>query len=124
MASFENSLFGIMSAAHANSSSDGMLYAVPPVGKKERAASQNPLRVTICCPEKGNNRGKLVLLPGSIKELLDVGAEKFDFQPTKVLSHDRAEISELGVIRDGDRLLLVSDDWNGEFSNVQRVVDS
>ena len=113
---FENSLFGIMSIAHGNNNSDGPLFPMSPVSRSS-SANQDPRRVTICCPEKGNNCGKLVLLPGSIEELLEVGENKFNFLPTKVLSHDRAEVSGLDVIRDGDRLLLVTDEWNVEFSN-------
>lgn len=115
---FENSLFGIMSAACVNNSNDGLLSAVPPLGKKS-SASQNPLRVTICCPERGNNCGKLVLLPGTIKELLEIGAKKFNFLPTKVLGQDRAEICEMDAVRDGDRLILASDDWNSKFGDFQ-----
>jgi hypothetical protein len=31
--------------------------------------------------------------------------------PTKVLTIEGAEVDEVELIRDGDRLVLVSDDW-------------
>ncbi|ONK70046.1 uncharacterized protein A4U43_C05F29690 [Asparagus officinalis] len=113
ISNYDNSLFGIMSAARVNVGSDGLFSTAPPLSTRS-IGDQNPIRVTICCPEKEDRCGKLVLLPGSITELLEIGAKKFEFLPTKVLSQDRAEINELGVIRDGDRLFLVSDDWNRE----------
>ena len=66
-------------------------------------------RVTISCPEKGEVAKKLVLLPKSIQELLNVGAQKFEFCPTKILTKEGAEIDDIELIRDGDHLVLVSD---------------
>ncbi|XP_054822597.1 potassium channel AKT1-like isoform X1 [Prosopis cineraria] len=65
-------------------------------------------RVTISCPEKVEIAGKIVLLPGSFKELLEIGANKFGITPARILSRDEAEIDDLDVIRDGDHLLFVS----------------
>lgn len=65
--------------------------------------------MTLSCPEKGDVTGKLVLLPDSLKELLDVGAKKFGFFPTKVLTREGAQIEDIELIRDGDYLVLVSD---------------
>ena len=65
--------------------------------------------MTLSCPEKGDVTGKLVLLPDSLKELLDVGAKKFGFFPTKVLTIEGAQIENIELIRDGDYLVLVSD---------------
>lgn len=65
-----------------------------------------PARVTLSCPEKGEHGKKLVFLPKSLEELLRIGAEKFDFSPTKILSKERAEIEDIYVIRDGDLLIL------------------
>lgn len=72
-----------------------------------------PARVTIS-PGNGEAAGKLVLLPGSIQELLGIGAMKFRFTPAKVLTKDRAEIDDIELIRDGDHLILASDDEVGE----------
>lgn len=65
-------------------------------------------RVTISCPEKGN-AAKLVLLPNSIQELLEIGAKKFGFYATKILTQEGAEIEDIDLIRDGDRLFLAGD---------------
>ena len=67
-----------------------------------------PIRVTISCPEKGAVAGKLVLLPGSFKELLEIGAKKFGVFPAKVVCKDGAEFDDIDVIRDGDHLVFVS----------------
>lgn len=65
--------------------------------------------MTLSCPEKGEVAGKLVLLPHSLEELLDVGAKKFGFSPSKVLTKEGAEIEDIELIRDGDHLLLATD---------------
>ncbi|CAL0323168.1 unnamed protein product [Lupinus luteus] len=103
---FHNSFFGIMSAANR--------------GKKNHDASQSNLndtmnmnelrsRVTLSCPEKGEKAKKLVFLPKTLKELLDIGAKKFDFSPTKILNKEGAEIEDIKLIRDGDHLILAQD---------------
>ncbi|WOL00363.1 hypothetical protein Cni_G09076 [Canna indica] len=96
---FHNSLFGVISAARH-------------VNKQSQNHSGMPLlRVTISCPEKGNTAGKLVLMPDSLRELLDIGSKKFGFVPSKVLTKEGAEVDDVKLIRDGDHLLLVSDAW-------------
>ncbi|XP_019189929.1 PREDICTED: potassium channel AKT1-like isoform X2 [Ipomoea nil] len=70
---------------------------------------QSQARVTINCPEKGEKGGRMVALPQSIKELLEIGAQKFGFTPTKVLNTEGALIDDIAVIRDGDVLALASD---------------
>ncbi|XP_058112525.1 potassium channel AKT1-like [Magnolia sinica] len=104
---FHNSLFGIMSAAHADERSPlrsaGPARCIGPCGI-HRA------RITISCPKKGDVAGKLMLLPESFQELLDICAKKFGFVPTKVLTKDGAEIDDIELIRDGDHLILVGDD--------------
>ncbi|GLT26115.1 hypothetical protein SLA2020_012020 [Shorea laevis] len=103
---FHNSLFGIMSAAH-NMEKDLLL----PVhqASSSKTCNVDPARVIISCPEKGEVTGKLVLLPQSFEDLLDIGAKKFGVNPTKVLSKDGPEIDDIEVIRDGDHLLFVSE---------------
>lgn len=66
-------------------------------------------RVTLSCPEKGEVAGKLVLLPRSIQELLEIGAKKFGISVTKILTQEGAEVEDVNLLRDGDRLVLVSD---------------
>ncbi|KAI4377360.1 hypothetical protein MLD38_014999 [Melastoma candidum] len=65
-------------------------------------------RVTLTCPESSDSRGKLVLLPDSLQELLLLGGKKFRITPAKVLSKEGAEIDDIDVIRDGDHLVLLS----------------
>ncbi|EMS61998.1 Potassium channel AKT1 [Triticum urartu] len=112
--SFHNSLFGVISSAHPRRETDHLLSRglAATGGPTYPQAHHNPLiRVTISCPEMGNTAGKLVILPGSIKELLQLGAKKFDMMPTKVLTIEGAEVDEVELIRDGDHLVLASDDW-------------
>ncbi|KAH9800354.1 Potassium channel AKT1 [Citrus sinensis] len=103
---FHNSLFGIMSAAH-NVEKD--ILFPPQHTKVFKAPGINSARVTIGCPEKGEVAGKLVLLPSTFQELLDIGEKKFGISPAKVLNKGGAEVEDIEVIRDGDHLVFVSD---------------
>lgn len=105
---FHNSLFGIMSAAH-NGDKDTFFSVSIPRSPKENGIN-NPARVTISCPEKGEVKGKLVLLPGNFQDLLELGTKKFGLLTVKVVSKEGAEIDNLEVIRDGDHLVFVNDD--------------
>ncbi|XP_024459227.1 potassium channel AKT1 isoform X2 [Populus trichocarpa] len=87
---FQNSLVGMMSVA-----STGFL------------SSNYPARVTLSCPDKGEVGGKLVVLPKSFQELLDIGARKFGCIATKILTREGAEIEDIELVRDGDHLVLV-----------------
>ncbi|KAM7459453.1 hypothetical protein LguiA_036447 [Lonicera macranthoides] len=102
---FNNSLFGIVSAAQRldRGGSGSPLGSI-----SEYSAGNLRTRVTISCPEKGEVTGKLVILPESLQELLEIGAGKFGFSPTKVLTKDGALIEDITVIRDGDHLVLAS----------------
>ncbi|RVW16660.1 Potassium channel KAT1 [Vitis vinifera] len=52
--------------------------------------------------------GKLIILPESIEELLQIAGQKFGgYNPTKVVSAGNAEIDDISVIRDGDHLFLL-----------------
>ncbi|TKY54907.1 Potassium channel AKT1 [Spatholobus suberectus] len=104
---YHNSLFGIMSAAH-NGERDLLLSL--DMNKNARNGMKSrvgPTRVIISCPEECEVVGKLVLLPGSFQELLEIGAKKFGVYPAKVVCKDGAEIEEIEVIRDGDHLVFV-----------------
>ncbi|KAK8602184.1 hypothetical protein V6N13_058164 [Hibiscus sabdariffa] len=101
---FNNSLFGIMSSAH-NVERDMLLSVHEP--KSVEHSDFKSARVVISCPEKGETAGKLVLLPGSFQELLDIGAKKLGIVGAKVMSQG-AEIDDIDVIRDGDHLVFVS----------------
>ncbi|XP_030963543.1 potassium channel AKT1-like [Quercus lobata] len=76
--------------------------------RSARDSGSKAARVTISCPEKEQASGKLVLLPGSFQELLDIAAKKFGILPSKVLSKEGAEIDDIEAIRDGDHLIFVS----------------
>jgi len=65
-----------------------------------------PIRVMLSCQEKSEHPKRLVFLPKSLQELLDVGAKKFDFSPTKILTEDGAEVEDINLIREGDHLIL------------------
>lgn len=108
---YQNSLLGMMVAAH-NGEKDLLL----PLDMNNKASNGmksgnagSPARVIISCPEKGEVVGKLVLLPGSFQELLEIGAKKFGFYPAKVLCKDGGQIEDLEVIRDGDHLVFHGD---------------
>ncbi|QCD76988.1 potassium voltage-gated channel Eag-related subfamily H member 6 [Vigna unguiculata] len=70
-------------------------------------------RVTIqllhgCRSSSHGSHGKLIILPDSLEELLKIAGEKFGgFNPTKVVNTENAEIDDINVIRDGDRLFLL-----------------
>ncbi|KAM7274593.1 hypothetical protein ACFE04_016459 [Oxalis oulophora] len=102
---YENSLIGIMSGANTSSPDLGDLsFGSIPSSSRFAAA-----RVTLTCPENGDVVGKLVLLPKSLPELLEIATMKFGITPTKILNEDGGEIDDINVIRDGDRLILVGD---------------
>lgn len=102
---FNNSLFGIMSAAQ--SGDKDILF--PDNQTRGENSGTNPARVIISCPEIGEVSGKLVLLPGSYDELLEIGAKKYGIVASKVVNIDGAAIEDIEVIRDGDHLVFVSD---------------
>lgn len=116
---FHNSLFGIMSAAHTGEKD--MLFSVTTPRNAKNDVS-NQARVTVSCTGKGEVARKLVLLPGSFEELLDIGVKKFGFLPSKVVTKDGAEIDSVEVIRDGDHLVFVSDgNGNEEADHTQNI---
>ncbi|KAI9125643.1 hypothetical protein K1719_003061 [Acacia pycnantha] len=67
-------------------------------------------RVTITCPEKGDVGGRLVLLPKSLKELIEIGVKKFGLihDNVEVQNKEGAQIDDIEVVRDGDYLVFVS----------------
>lgn len=96
---FQNSIFGTISAVHNNERKSGR--------NAESVRRQNRARVTVSFPETGDTARKLVVLPESLQELLEVGLKKFGSSPNKVLNKDRAEIDTVDIIRDGDHLVFV-----------------
>ncbi|KAL2338325.1 hypothetical protein Fmac_012771 [Flemingia macrophylla] len=106
---YHNSLFGIMSVAH-NGEKDLLLSVDNARNGVKSGVGATRTRVVVSCPEKSEDVGKLVLLPGTFQELLEIGAKKFGICPAKVVCKDGAEIEDIEVIRDGDHLVFVSDD--------------
>ncbi|CAL1359331.1 unnamed protein product [Linum trigynum] len=107
---FHNSLFGMMSAAaqngDGNGGKEGALFSV---GNGNGSQASRAARVTISCPEKGGDTRKLVVLPKTFQELLDLGEKKYGIRVGKVATVDRVEVDDIEVIRDGDQLMLVSE---------------
>ncbi|KAL0323912.1 UNVERIFIED_CONTAM: Potassium channel AKT1 [Sesamum calycinum] len=99
---FQNSLAEIITASHKQNIEGGKAMArsslAPGTGK-------NCARVTLSCPEMGDRIGRLVFLPGSLEELLDLGYQKFGLRLTKILTEGGYVIEDLAVIRDGDLIL-------------------
>ncbi|KAJ0556096.1 putative KHA domain-containing protein [Helianthus annuus] len=76
---FSNSVFGIVSSAsrkkHAGETGFMPSSPLPMFSAVERMPQI--VRVTISCPEVNDQDGKLIRLPGSLQELLDIGGQKF-----------------------------------------------
>ncbi|KAK1556783.1 hypothetical protein Q3G72_011994 [Acer saccharum] len=63
--------------------------------------------------------GKLILLPDSIEELLRIAGKKFGgYKFTKVINAENAEIDDIHVIRDGDHLFLLQNEYENMDYNV------
>lgn len=80
-----------------------------------------PTRVTVSCPEKGEVHGKVVLLPRSFQELLEIGAEKFSVSPAKVFFKNGGEVEDIDVIADCDHLVFVSVDLESNCRDTQSL---
>ncbi|PRQ26817.1 putative potassium channel, voltage-dependent, EAG/ELK/ERG, ankyrin repeat-containing [Rosa chinensis] len=106
---FPNSLFGIMSAANTGERDKDLIKPAANFVRGIRSKSKYPARVTLSCPEKSGTAAKLVVVPESLQQLLDIGAKKFQFCPTKVLTTEGAEVEDIELVRDGDHLVLVGD---------------
>ncbi|KAJ6373094.1 hypothetical protein OIU76_027433 [Salix suchowensis] len=102
---FHNSLVGMMSVA---SSAENDIVSSP-ASFTGFPSFNYSARVTLSCPEKGEVAGKIVALPNSLQELLDIGSKKFGCTASKILTKEGAAIEDIEVLRDGDHLVLVSD---------------
>ncbi|KAD5317752.1 hypothetical protein E3N88_17698 [Mikania micrantha] len=106
--SFNNSLFGIMSNAREGEYNID-LVSPRPKSIVEVSRRENPRRVVVSCPEKGDCEGKLVLLPRSFQELLEIGVKKYGILASKVVHKDGPEVDDIEVVRDGDHLIFFGD---------------
>jgi hypothetical protein len=115
MVSFRNSLFGVLSTSHVSRHEGG--GGVP--SRRERHAR---VRVTISCPEQGGSgaRRKLVFMPETVAQLVELGGSTFGFAPTRAVTTDGAEVDDPRLVRDGDHLLLVTDQWVPDIGIVGR----
>ncbi|KNA19903.1 hypothetical protein SOVF_056790 [Spinacia oleracea] len=101
---FENSLFGVVSAATRGETSAGVNSYTRSVPMGNQSA-----RVILRCLGK-SEASKLVRLPDTIQELVEIGNMKFGCHCTKLVSAHGAEIDEIELVRDGDHLTLMSDE--------------
>ncbi|XP_031098345.1 potassium channel AKT1-like [Ipomoea triloba] len=111
---FHNSLFGIMSAAQ--NGDQPLLYSVKedtPAATEQTYAA----RVIVSCPERGDVAGKVVSLPKTFHELLQIGVKKYGFLPAKVVSKEGAEIEDIELIRDDDHIVFISENRTTEDSH-------
>jgi hypothetical protein len=110
MVSLRNSLFGVHSSSHVNRHDGG--GGGGGLSRHERHAhSSSRARVTISCPEQGSSARKLVFMPETVTQLLEQGGSTFGFAPTRAVTTDGAEVDDSRLVRDGDCLLLVTDQW-------------
>ncbi|XP_071689648.1 potassium channel AKT1-like [Rutidosis leptorrhynchoides] len=106
---FHNSLFGIMS--NVREGENGIDLVSPRVKSVATVGgTENNGRVVVSCPEKGDTAGKLVFIPKTFQELLDIGLKKYGIMASKVVNKEGAEIDEIEVVVDGDHLVFVSDE--------------
>ncbi|KAL2473752.1 Potassium channel KAT1 [Forsythia ovata] len=64
-------------------------------------------------------RGKLIMLPESLDELFKIAGQKFgEYNLTKVVNAENAEIDDLSVIRDGDHLFVLPNQCEGTECDV------
>ncbi|XP_057738008.1 potassium channel KAT3 [Arachis stenosperma] len=86
------------------------------MNKRKDASGFMKKRVTIhllsgCKTNPQGQYGKLIILPESLEELLNIAGEKFGgLKPTKVINEKNAEIDDTNVIRDGDHLFFLCSD--------------
>ncbi|KAI3801883.1 hypothetical protein L1987_30000 [Smallanthus sonchifolius] len=105
---FHNSLFGIMSNAREGENNIDLVSPRPKSMLGGVGGRENPGRVVVSCPEKGDVAGKLVSIPRNFQELLEIGVKKYGFMASKVVNKG-VEVDEIEVVRDGDHLIFVSD---------------
>ncbi|KAH7330825.1 hypothetical protein KP509_20G003900 [Ceratopteris richardii] len=82
------------------------------IGKNSQSINDLPMQVIIYRyhPKGGHvmrHIGKLVDLPKCLDELLQFAADRFKYLPMKILNDELVEITNIDVVRNGDRLYLV-----------------
>jgi hypothetical protein len=122
MTNFRNSLFGVISSSfHGNRQDGGGGGRSFHHHHHSERDERSHIRVTISCPEqRGGERRLLLFVPETMQQLLELGGNRFGFEPTRVVTGDGAEVEDVRLVRDGDHLLLVSDQWTPGTSSVPR----
>ena len=95
---------------------------VADIGEEDMKSKVSPERVTISCPEKGEVVGKVVFLPRSFKELLEIGAKEFNVYPAKVFLQNGGDVENIRSIRDNDHVVFVSADLESNIPERQNNV--
>ncbi|KAG6428607.1 hypothetical protein SASPL_112860 [Salvia splendens] len=85
-------------------------------------ASTRESRVTITCPEKGDDAGKLMVLPRSFEELKWVGVKIYGASFVRVLTEKGNEINDINMVRDNDHIIFATYKRDEE-SNAQKHVE-
>jgi hypothetical protein len=67
--------------------------------------------VTISCPEQGVSAKKLVFMPETMVQLVELAGCQFGFAPTRVVTMDGAQVDDARLVRDGDHLLVITHQW-------------
>jgi potassium channel len=105
MTTFRSSLFGVLSSSHANRHDGGG------TGRHEERERTTRARVTISCPERGGSARKLVFMPETVRQLVELGGSTFGFTPSRAVTTGGAVVDDARLVRDGDHILLVTYHW-------------
>ncbi|KAL1547759.1 RAC-alpha serine/threonine-protein kinase [Salvia divinorum] len=74
----------------------------------QKRAEDSTVHVLYRCWEKGDDEGKLLLLPSSIQELKGVGVKRYGAPFVRVLNQQGIEINDIRVLRYGERIVFAS----------------
>ncbi|KAL2897783.1 Potassium channel AKT1 [Bienertia sinuspersici] len=103
---FQNSLFGFVTAATRSDQYGETSTGVSSLTNSTSVTPMQSKRIILSCPAK-SEVSKLVRLPETIQQLLEIGGKRFGCYCTKIVSLQGAEVDEIECIRDGDQLSLV-----------------
>jgi len=119
---FRNSLFGVLSSSHLHWHDGGGGAGGgggPSRHERQTQSSRSRVRVTISCPEQGASARKLVFMPETMVQLVELAGSQFGFAPTRAVTMDGAQVDDARLVRDGDHLLLVTHQWVPDTKVVQ-----
>nr|ASM90225.1 potassium channel AKT1 [Sesuvium portulacastrum] len=110
---FQNSLFGVLSAAQ-----NGDRDQFSSLDRTDDVLEHHVCNARVIISFRQGHevvRKVQVLLPNSFEELLDLAA-KFGFSPSRIQTECGAEIDSIEVIRDGDHLVVITDEASDSIS--------